>query len=350
MRAFSRRIEVEMYVLNLVMAGIDSSLAGIDTREQFSLTETRRRDAYNCLREDKSLRGAVIIATCNRTELYLSLEDGAARDPFQLLCQALSLGPGACLAPHRILRGEAVFWHLAQLACGAKSQIWGEDQIITQVKASVAAARECRAADNVLEVLFRTAVTAAKKIKTLVPFSRNAGSAAEQAVQLIQRRLGSPARVLVIGNGEIGRLTAGYLARLQYETWMTLRRFRHGQAQAVEGVFAIDYAQRYEQMHAFNAVVSATLSPHYTVELAPFAALSHKPELMIDLAVPRDIDPATGRLEGVAYYDVDTLAGPQLRADHAKTFALMEPILQKYQDDFFRWARYQASNSDRGAF
>lgn len=75
------------------MAGIDYSLARIDIREKFSLTKTRLEDAYACFCADPAICGAVLIATCNRTELYLSLQDGDGRDPFSLLCKALAVQP-----------------------------------------------------------------------------------------------------------------------------------------------------------------------------------------------------------------------------------------------------------------
>lgn len=329
--------------MNIAMAGIDYSLAGIDVREKFSLTKTGLEDAYAFFCADTSIRGAVVIATCNRTELYLSLQDGDGRDPFGLLCRALAVRPEEYRLLHRVRRGTEVFRHLSLLACGAKSQIWGEDQIITQVKNAIVSARECRAADGVLEVLFRTAVTAAKKIKTELVFSHAEGSVADQTVRILERQPARPARVLVIGNGEIGRLAASALMEHHFETWMTLRRYKHGQAVPVDGVLTMDYAERYEQMPLFDAVVSATLSPHFTVELSAFEQLAKKPRLMIDLAVPRDIDPAIGSLEGVQLFDVDTLAGDQIREDHARLLAQMEPILQKHQNDFQKWCQYKES-------
>lgn len=329
--------------MNIAMAGIDYSLAGIDIREKFSLTKTRLEDAYACFCADPTICGAVLIATCNRTELYLSLQDGDGRDPFALLCKALAVQPQEYTMLHRVRRGMDVFRHLSLLACGAKSQIWGEDQIITQVKNAIASARECHAADSVLEVLFRTAITAAKKIKTELVFSHAEGSVADQTVRILERQTVRPARVLVIGNGEIGRLAASALVEHHFETWMTLRRYKHGQAEPVKGVFTMDYAERYERMPLFDAVVSATLSPHFTVELSPFENLAKKPCLLIDLAVPRDIDPAIGTLKGIQLFDVDTLAGDQIREDHAKLLLQMEPILQKYQGDFLKWRQYKES-------
>ncbi len=327
--------------MNIRMAGIDYSLAGIDIREKFSLTKARRGQVYEYLKQFHEIRGAVIITTCNRTEIYLSGEASYHGNPFELLCGALDIPFEDFSQLHRTREGRDAFRHLCRLGCGAKSQIWGEDQIITQVKESLLAAREAGATDSYLEVLFRTAVTAAKKIKTDVHFSRLDNSVATKVVALLAHQEQPVKKVLVIGNGEVGRLVAQTLSHHPYEVWMTLRQYKHSAVEVVPGVQTMDYAQRYERMHEFDAVVSATLSPHYTVEEALFSHLTPYPRLLIDLAVPRDIEPSAAFLPGVRLYDVDTLAGDAVREDHAKLLREIDAIIDKYEADFEKWLSYK---------
>ncbi len=331
--------------MNLSMAGMDYSLAGIEIRERFALTKSRLHDVYAALKQEPGVCGAVLIATCNRTELYLSTRDDDGRDPFDLLCKALEIDPAGFRAFYRVRRGRDVFHHLGLLSCGAKSQIWGEDQIISQVKNAIEDARGHHAADSVLEVLFRTAITAAKKIKTDLTFSRADGSVADKTARVLLRQPVPPRRVMVIGNGEIGRLVAQTLVQRGFDTSITLRHYKHGLAEAVDGVTTLDYGERYAQMNTFGAVVSATLSPHFTVEAAPFAALSRRPAVMVDLAVPRDIDPAIGKMKGTCLYDVDSLAGAEIQEDRQRLLRQIEPILQKYDGDFQRWCRFKESET-----
>lgn len=327
--------------MNIAMAGIDYSLAGIDIRQQFSFTKARQQQVLEDLRQQPGVCGAVLLATCNRTELYLSCDEGLAPDPFALLCQASGIDFAACRGLYKVRRGSACFHHLCRLSCGALSQIWGEDQIITQVKNAIAFAREHQCADSVLEVLFRSAVTAAKRIKTEIRFTKSENSVATKTLEALQRRQPAPRSVLVIGNGEVGRLVAETLVAHGFAVSMTLRQYKYSQVQVPAGVEAFDYAQRYARMPAFDAVVSATLSPHCTVEGPHFAALPRRPGLLIDLAVPRDIDPACAALPGVALLDIDTLSGDAIREDHALTLKQIDGIAEKYHQDFLKWERFR---------
>ena len=116
------------------MAGIDHSMAGIDIRQRFSLAKSRQQQILQALFHMEMVEGAVLLSTCNRTEIYLSCREGFSPDPFALFCQAANLPFEDCQGLYKVRRGEECFDHLCLLGSGALSQIWGEDQIITQVK------------------------------------------------------------------------------------------------------------------------------------------------------------------------------------------------------------------------
>ncbi len=170
----------------------------------------------------------MLLSTCNRTELYLSCASGAEPEPGRCCARRrAALRPFAGAFVTRT--GEEAARHLMEVAGGLRSQIWGEDQILTQVKAA-AAAREAGTADGVLEILFRNAAAAGKEIKTKVP-SPECPPAAQSAVERLARDAGGleGKRALVIGNGEMGRLSAALLHRLGCAVTVTLRTYRHGE-------------------------------------------------------------------------------------------------------------------------
>jgi len=326
-----------------MMAGIDHSMAGIDLREKFSFTKPKQEAICETLKAMEGIRGAVLLSTCNRTELYLSLDPHKECDPFQKLCKAAGLDVIPARHHYRIRKGREVFWHLCRLACGLESKILGEDQIITQVKEAAALARGCRTADSYLEVVFRTAITAAKKIKTVVKFSKAENSAALKTLAILKQELTNerPGRVLVIGNGELGKLVAATLVQNGFEVAMTLRRYKYRDNEVPEGVDAFDYGERYLRISDFDAVVSATSSPHHTLAYEALKDQLVLPAVMIDLAVPRDIDLEIGSHRPVKLYDIDTIAEGAIEQSNQVQFQQAEDIIHKYHGDLLKWHHYK---------
>lgn len=331
-----------MYVLNLMLSYLDYRVADVAAREPFSFSSGEIELIYPRLLETPGVCGAVLLSTCNRTELYLSLEDGVLLNPFILLCEAA--GISAETVPYQTRCGDEVIWHLFAVACGARSQIWGEDQILAQVKQAVFAAREAKASDGILEVLFRQAVSGAKRVKTELGFQDvRDGTAERAALWLVQEHCHT---ALVIGNGMIGRHVAELLQKNGVDVTMTLRHYRHGQNVIPSGVGTVEYDLRYEKMPECDAVISATSSPHHTVQAARVAALTNCPRLFVDLAVPRDIEPAVTGLPGIQCKNIDELSHRELVQNRAQLWHEMEPILKRYLEDFKRWYRYKIKAPD----
>ena len=249
------------------MTGLDWRKAPIGLREALSFTRSRVVELDRLLRAAEGVEGCVLLSTCNRTELYLSCASGAEPEPGALLCAAAGQ-PYAPFAGAFVTRtGEEAARHLMEVAGGLRSQIWGEDQILTQVKGAAAAAREAGTADGVLEILFRNAAAAGKEIKTKVPLTGVPRSAAQSAVERLARDAGGleGKRALVIGNGEMGRLSAALLHRLGCAVTVTLRTYRHGETVVPAGCAVAPYEERYAAMKGADVLLSATTSPHYTI-------------------------------------------------------------------------------------
>ena len=250
--------------MNIAMAGLDYALAPIELRERLSFTKSQAGELAAHIRETRAgVLGCVLISTCNRTEIYLSCGEGEAPDPAALLCAAAGQEHAPFSHAFVTRRGEDAARHLCEVAAGLKSQIWGEDQIVSQVKTAIAAAREFGGADSVLETLFRTAVSAAKEVKTNVRLTGVSHSAAQRAVEVLERELGGleGRTALVIGNGEMGRLAAGLLRDAGCAVTVTLRTYHHGETVVPRGCAVAPYEERYAAMERAQVLVSATTSP-----------------------------------------------------------------------------------------
>lgn len=332
-----------MSEINIVMGSIDYTAAPIAVRELFAFTSSTAAKAYAELRKNPLICGAVIVSTCNRTEIYLSLQDKSAINAFELLCTLAGVDYAKYQYAGRTVSGKDVLFYLCELSSGMKSQIWGEDQILTQVKKALSEARELNACDSYLEVLFRTAITCAKKVKTeirLNPRENTENSIVDKTLKVIAADT-AIRTVMVIGNGKIGCDAAACLVRKGYRTIMTLRSYRNAANIAIEGVCMIDYANRYETLLDCDAVVSATLSPHYTLTLEGVRRCKKRPSLWIDLAVPRDIEPEIGAIEGASLYDVDSICGDEIKKNHIKQLGQVHAIIEKYICDYDHWCAHK---------
>lgn len=322
------------------MSYIDYNMADLSQREVFSCTKTQTTEIYDKLKAKPEILGSVLIATCNRTELYLSLREGARINPFEQLCEAIDIKYAEYAFMNQTLTGNDAVVHLCKVAAGVESQIWGDGQITRQVDDAIKGAQKVRASDAILNVLFRISVTAGKKVKTLVDFKVNDNSTAARAVSIIKKHAGAE-NVLVIGNGMIGRLVAALLVRNGIHATMTLRQYRHGENIVPKGADTVNYGDRYQVIEKSDAVISATLSPHYTVYHEELKALTHVPGIFIDLAVPRDIDPEVEKIDHVTYYDIDHISQGERDARQEEQLGKIERIIKKYITDFYKWYDYR---------
>ena len=324
--------------MNIIMSGLEHSMAPLSLREKLSFTKQQTAEMVRRVRSFPHISGCVLISTCNRTELYLSCEK--EEDPGELLCRAA----GTEYAPYRdafvTLSGPEAVRHLMEVAAGLRSRIFGEDQIISQVRNAVALAREAGTTDPVLETLFCCAVSAGKEVRTKVKLNALPTSAASMAVELLEQKLGSLSRkkALVIGNGEMGRLSASLLQQKGCLVSVTLRTYRHGQTIVPAGCGVVPYEDRFLQMEGCDILLSATTSPHYTVTMEQLNRLSAPPAVMVDLAIPRDIQPEAAQLDGVSLYNVDDLGS---RLENRTVPPEVADILQAKMENFYRWLNYK---------
>ena len=322
--------------MNISMASIDYRKATVAQRERFSFTKTAAADAVRRAVEEFGAQGCVLLVTCNRTELWVTGRDCR---PYELLCKLKGCGLNDYAGYFVTREGGKAVQHLYELACGLDSRIFGEDQILTQVKEAVALSREQHAAGSVLEALFRSAVSAAKRVKSTMRLSSAAPSAAASAVELLKRECNGLKDVpcLVIGNGEMGRLAAEYLVDEGGLVSMTLRQYKSREAVIPAGCRVIPYEERLTYLPHMRAIISATLSPHYTLRRAELERLPKAPRCYIDLAVPRDIDTEIALLPGAKLYDIDTLGISAVREQEERQAEKARGIIAEYRKEFENW-------------
>ena len=331
--------------MRVIMSGLDYQKAPIGLREQLSFTKTQVGDLTERIAGTEGVLGCVLISTCNRTELYLSCAPECPAEPDQLLCRAVGLPHAPFAGAFVTRRDQEAVRHLMEVAGGLQSQIWGEDQILSQVKTAITIARARGAADPVLETLFRTAVSAGKAIKTKVRLTGVATSAAARAVEVLQRDLGDlrGRRALVIGNGEMGRLAASLLREAGCAVTVTLRSYHHGETVVPAGCAVAHYDDRYQAMEGADLLISATTSPHYTVGEAEYRQAARPPRLLADLAIPRDIQPRVGELPGVTLLNVDALGVAPGDGTDPAALLKAQGILDGHLERLRQWYSYRDS-------
>ena len=327
--------------MSISMVGIDYNKASVDIRAQFSFTKKNAAAAMEKLKEAPGILGCIILSTCNRMEIWASTQEEWEGSLFDFLCEEKGKNPEEFRRYFVERKEEEAIEHLFYLTSGLKSQILAEDQIIAQVKDALSMARDVYCTDNVLEVLFRMAVTAAKRVKTEVVFSRGNSSVIHQAIQKLRETGYSldGSNCMVIGNGEMGKVAALALAEAGAHVTVTVRQYRSGIVSIPKGCDRINYGERMEFFPSCDLIVSATASPNFTLtkELIQQAATGKKQQILIDLAVPRDIEPSVNEIEGITLYDIDSFKIDTNSLELQESMQKAAAILREQMEDFYCW-------------
>ena len=329
--------------MKLRMIGIDHSTAPVEVRERYAFTRATvcalmQKISPACGRE-YGIRGCVLLSTCNRMELYVSLAPEADPDLYALICAQKGLDPGAERALFYEKEDMEAARHVFELTCGLRSQILGEDQILTQVKDALMLAREENATDNCIEVLFRQAIAAAKDIKSNIIFEKGNRSAATAAILQLHKEgaVFAGRQALVIGNGMMGKLTAQALIEAGAQVTVTVRQYHSGTVDIPEGAMRVNYGERYEKLADADYIFSATASPNLTIRPERLEGINLNGKIFVDLAVPRDIDPAVGGLPGVRLLCMDHLDMEPLSGEQKEQKMLAQEKIAEALADFERF-------------
>ena len=263
------------------------------------------------------LRELAVLCTCNRVEFYGVDSDGAAADQVQAAYCALQHFDAAEFQRIRLrLTGRDVALHLFEVASGLDSQLLGENEIFGQVKEAYATAQASGTTGAVLNRMFQKAFQAAKHVRTHTGISSGTVSVANVAVDLAANIFGSlaDAKVLILGTGEIGEGTArAFKSRGAADLAVAGRRPEKA-AEVASGLGAgtVHFDERDSRLADFDIVVCSTAAPDAVLSASAFARAMRKrparPLLVIDLALPRDVESSAADLQNVFLYNLDDLA------------------------------------------
>ncbi|HSC91101.1 MAG TPA: glutamyl-tRNA reductase [Gaiellaceae bacterium] len=322
--------------MRLVLVGTSHHRAPVELRERVALDRDAAAEAAAQLAAGGA--EAVVLSTCNRTEAYVAHAESAAAET---IASSLFSAPELHDALYR-LRDEAAALHLFRVASGLDSLVPGEGEILGQVRA----AYDAGAAGPLLDRLFRQALHTGKRVRTHTAIAESPSSVSAAAAALAQSVFGDLAgrRILLVGAGKVSELAArNLLSRGAEVAFVANRTPEHAVGLATRiGAEAVPLERIREELAAADVVVASTSAPGIVLRAEDVPPRKGRPLLLIDLAVPRDLDPAIHELEGCFLYDIDdldavvaeSLAARRGEAERAERLVAHEAE---------RWREWQAS-------
>ena len=326
--------------MSVVVIGLSHRTSPVELRERFAFAESKIPGALQALRDSGIAGEAVILSTCNRVEIYAAteLEPSKAFDGLKQFLVASSHEVGSLRCDDRTAQrdvptfGKEIYalaepqslHHLFKVASGLDSMVLGETEILGQIKDAYALAHQHKHTGARLNKLFQRAFNVAKHIRTHTNIQRGSVSVASVAVELADKIFTSLAgrEVLVIGAGETGEKVArALLSRGAKSIIVANRSFERAQTLAAElKGRAIPFDDWSGEFDKIDIAISSTAAPHHILDRPKLEPLMksrrQRPLLLIDIAVPRDIDPAVNALENVYLYNIDDLQS--IAADYLK--------------------------------
>jgi len=294
------------------LIGLNHRTAPVDVRERLSVSEARLPEVIEALMRLPFVEGACVLSTCNRVEVVVSSSSGEVVET--LIDWLADHGRTAreVLEPHLyVRRGNEAVTHLFRVASGLDSMLIGEPQIAGQVKKAFGGGM----LDPTLQQLFEQTMHVAKRVRSQTGIGEHAVSVPYAAVELAKKIFGElqGVRVLLLGAGEIGELTAEHFAKQQVRQIFVANKTYERAVELAHrfGGCAVQFTAFEDQLAECDIVIASTAAPHFVIEPAQvhraLEARSQRGLFLVDLAVPRNIDPAISSIEGAYLYDIDDL-------------------------------------------
>ncbi len=331
--------------MTLFALGLNHTTAPLDVRERVAFAPESLGDALRNLTRARKVKEAAILSTCNRTEVYF--HDGVPDEVAAWLNEAHNL-PGDALQPHLYTLGnEKAVAHAFRVASGLDSMVLGEPQILGQMKQAVRSAEAAGSLGLVLNRLFQRTFAVAKDVRTNTDIGTASISMAAASVKLAERIFPSLAdqRLLLIGAGEMIELAATHFAAQKPRAITVANRtLERGRKLADRfGADAITLNEMPDRLSQFDIIVTCTAS---TLPILGKGLIErvikqrrHAPVFIVDLAVPRDVEPEVGALDDVFLYSVDDLAAivKDNLAIRRESVVQAEAMIAEQTDHFLRW-------------
>lgn len=337
--------------MHVMMLGLSHASAPVEVRERVAFSGQALAMGLSMMVSRPAVLEGAILSTCNRTELYAVVSNPAeGREALKsFILEARALPSEVFEEFFYFLEGDAAIRHLFRVSAGLESQILGEGQILSQVKDAQAAAQLHRTMGSVLDSLFRFAVTAGKRVRTETEISRGAVSVSSAAIELAKETLGGfdDKAIMLLGTGKMGELAAKQLPDYGLGKVYVANRTLESAEQLAKriGGEAVPFHAMQQALEQIDMLVCSTGAPHYVLtpsEMKPvLEQRAGKPLLIVDVSVPRNIDPALGNMPGVTLYDVDDLhsVASKNRAERQAIAQEVEGILESEISGYQTWLK-----------
>ena len=332
--------------------GLNHTTAPLDLRGRFAFAVDQLAPTLQRLRQDLAVKTdeepeAAILSTCNRTEIYCAASHASPHDTLHWLARTGGVSPQELQSHTYLLEGDEAARHAFRVASGLDSMVLGEAQILGQLKDAVRAAEDAGALGSTLNQLFQRSFAVAKEVRSSTEIGAHSISMAAASVRLASQLFEDlkNIRILFVGAGEMIELVVTHFAARQPKSIAIANRtLERGESLASRfGAETMRLADLPERLHEFDAVISCTAS---TLPLIGLGAVEralkkrkHSPMFMVDLAVPRDIEPEVKSLEDVYLYTVDDLASVVQagQAQRQAAVAEAEVIIDAGVQSFNHW-------------
>ena len=332
--------------------GISHHTAPVEIREKLAFSEEEIKSSLKKIMNNKFIHEAFLISTCNRTELCLVMETGSnARDKIETILKGLKGDLSSeYLQFSYHLAEEAAISHLFKVASGLDSMILGESEILGQVKRAFQWAREAKASGVYLNKLLNLVIKSGKRVRSETPLGEGSLSIAFASVELARRIFKGlkEKKALLIGAGKIGELTAKSLQKRSIKEVYIINRtyskaFRVAQQLGAKAIFWEKLSQIIREI---DFIICSTGDKGHVItkELAQKLGLDQKlsPTILVDIAVPRDVDPRVKEIENIFLYDIDDLKDIVQESIRKRQRAVPKAmqIIYSEKNDFINWRHY----------
>lgn len=300
--------------MNFIVVGTNHKYSPIELRERISFSRKRIKDALRLLQERGILQAAVILSTCNRVEIYAGTKylQQAQEEIIYFISRYHEIGRQRISPYLYIYREKEAARHLFRVAAGLDSQIPGEVQVLGQIKFSLEEARSINFTNEALINIFNSGICLAKQIHKNTKISQGKVSIGSVAIDFIKERSGTLVNknILIIGTGKVSWLVLNYLKKEKPNVvFISNRTYEKAEKMAILlGARVVRFDNLRRHLHKADIVISATSSPHFIIRKDTLRDVKNK-LLIIDLALPRDIDPQVKAFKNVSLHSLEDLDG-----------------------------------------
>lgn len=335
--------------MEIIVLGLSHKTAPIELREKFHVPESELPEVLEQLGGCGQIEERMILSTCNRVETYAVVDDvdGARQFLVEFLAERHKLPSQAFESSLYLLTADQAIRHIFRVASSLDAMVVGESQILGQVKAAYAVALERDATGLILNALMERALRVAKRVRTETGIATLAVSVSTAAIELAKKIFGdlTGRTVMLIGAGKMSELSAKHLLADGVSTVIVTNRHFDRAVELAErwGGRAVPFDRAKSEMVQADIVISSTGAPHQILSKADLQEIvlqrRNRPIFVIDIAVPRDVDPEANEIDNVYLYDLDDLQGvvqANLR-ERQREADLAEALIDREVGKFAEW-------------